>query len=125
MTAETLAPADVAAKAAKDARRAMQLTLFAVLVAIVVLAIDHTIKRAIISEAQQVREIFAQFQEATRAIREAAEQDGASASAANGVADTGSSGLADGAGERAAASSDAAHEKPSTARSKSRTRARP
>jgi hypothetical protein len=119
------AAVDAAKKAAKDARRAMSMTLFAVAVAILVLAIDHTIKRAIISEAGQVREIFAQFQEATSAIRAAAEQDGTGASPVDGPADPGSGGVADDTGARTAPNGDAPARKPAASRSKSSTRPRP
>ena len=51
-------PAALAVKAAKDARKAMLLTCFAVAVAILVLAIDNSIKRAIVTEAQQLRGQF-------------------------------------------------------------------
>lgn len=96
-----------ALKAAKDARRAMLLTAFAVAVAIAVLAIDNQIKGAIVKEAQDVREIFRQFREATDGIK-AAIQDGADPSDADSVADAGGGGMADGAGPRAAANGDAA-----------------
>jgi hypothetical protein len=95
-----------AAKSAKSANRAMVLTCFAVAVAILVLAIDNSIKRSIIAEAQQVRVIFRQFQEATSGLA-AAVQDAASDRADDSSADDRAGDLAEPAGTRAAANSDA------------------
>jgi hypothetical protein len=53
--------AELAAKSAKDARKAMLFTGLAVLVAVAVLAIDNTIKRAIVSEAAGARQLLDEF----------------------------------------------------------------
>jgi hypothetical protein len=113
-----------AAKAAKSAHRAMVFTLFAVAVAIAVLAIDNSIKRSIVEEARQVREIFRQFQEATDGIK-AAVQSRADNSPPDGPPDPGSSGVADDPRTRPAPSGDANSAGRATARSKGGSRAGP
>ena len=78
--------------AARNARRAAVLALVAVSVAVVVLVIDNGIKRAIISEAQQMRGTLDQFRAVAReAVSGQAVQTGATVGpdrgAADGVAD--------------------------------------
>ena len=97
----------LAVKAAKDAKRAMMLTLLAVGLAILVLAIDNSIKRSIVDEAQKVRGMVGRFEEATRGLVAEAEQGGAGASAADGNADPGGGGVADDARPRKAAAGNA------------------
>jgi hypothetical protein len=59
-----------ATAAAKSARRAVSLALVALAVAAVVLAIDHSIKRAIVEQAEAARRIFSEFQQtAAEAVR--------------------------------------------------------
>lgn len=57
---EALATAEAAAKSAK---RALVLTTLAVAVAVVVLAIDHGIKRGIVDEAQKARGLLAELRD--------------------------------------------------------------
>jgi hypothetical protein len=52
-----------ATAAARSARRAAAITLIAVSIALVVLAIDHTIKRDIVRHAEAARRIFTEFQQ--------------------------------------------------------------
>jgi hypothetical protein len=122
-TAATAAVAD-AAKAAKSAHRAAVLTLFAVAVAVLVLAIDNSIKRSIVSEAQQVREIFRQFQEATDGLK-AAVQGSADSGADNRTADDEPSSVDEPARARAAANSHAGAGKTAPVGRKGGPRARP
>jgi hypothetical protein len=117
------AAAALARKAAKDAHRAMLLTMVCVAVAIAVLAIDNTIKRAILDEASQVREIFRQFREATDGLTAAIEKP-ASDSADDRATDGGAGDLAKPARTRAAANSDADPGKAAGPGRKSGTRAR-
>jgi hypothetical protein len=104
-------PAALAAKAAKDARKMMVLTMFAVAVAILVLAIDNSIKRSIITEAQKIRGMVGRFEEVAGGFT-AAEQGGAGDSAADGAADVDGGGVADASGARAAAAGNAAGGEP-------------
>jgi hypothetical protein len=117
-------PAELAVKAAKDARRAMLFTVFAVAVAVLVLAIDNTIKRTIVDEAQKTRALFDKFQEATLGLSEAV-QSGAGGSAADRAADDGGDDVADDAGTSAAVDDDAVRASPATRGGKGGSRARP
>jgi hypothetical protein len=122
--ASDLDPAELAVKAAKDARRAMVLTLFAVAVAVLVLAIDNTIKRTIVDEAQKTRALFDRFQEVAGGLAEAVES-GAGGGAADGGADPSSGGVADDAGTRPAVDGGQDGAGPAKAGGKAGGRARP
>jgi hypothetical protein len=119
-TDELEAALKAAAKAAKDARRAMMLTALCVMVAIAVLAIDNGIKRAILSEASEVREIFRQFKEATDGLK-AAIEDPAASSDSDGTAGD----VAEPARASTATDGDASNGTAAKPRRASGTRARP
>jgi hypothetical protein len=56
-----LDPAGLAEKAARNAKRALVLTMLAAAIAAAVLAIDNSIKRAILAEAAKARAILDEF----------------------------------------------------------------
>jgi uncharacterized protein YfcZ (UPF0381/DUF406 family) len=72
-----------AEKAAKNAKRAMVLTMLAVTVAVIVLVIDNGIKKGVLAEAQKARQTLREFEDLAREVR----SDGAKA-----AGETGSSG---------------------------------
>src|SRR5215469_188821 len=117
-------PAAVAAKAAKDARKAMLLTLFAVAVAVAVLAIDNSIKRAIVAEAQRIQGMIRGFEEHTDGLS-AAIQGRTGDLPADGVADPGGGSVADDPAARPSADGDAAAGRAAGSRGRSGSRPRP
>jgi hypothetical protein len=72
-----------ATAAARSARRAVSIALLAVAVAAVVLAIDQSIKRAIVEQAEQARRIFVEFQHTVMEAASGTETAGAGAAASS------------------------------------------
>jgi hypothetical protein len=123
-TRRLLDPDELAERAARNAKRAAVFTGFCVLIAAVILALDHSIKRAILDETGNARRIVDEFRKLTEATADGGAQTG-EARAIPSAADGADSGVGDDSGPRAETPANAADGKRAPGRGKTGVRPGP